>query len=69
MGNLTGKGKHKIIQVGKHPLTNMPSKLASMRRGQMQNIKNRDLKLRDQQPEIILHIYRLLYQNLMGTAN
>lgn len=40
MGNLTGKGKHKIIQVGKHPLTNMPSKLASMRRGQMPNIES-----------------------------
>ena len=39
MKKLTGKGKDNI-KVGNLPLTNMISKLASMRRGQMQNIEN-----------------------------
>ena len=28
-----------------------------------------NLKLRDKQPETILHTYRWLYQNIMGTTN
>ena len=39
MKKLTGKGRGNL-KVGNHPLTNMISKLASMRRGQMQNIEN-----------------------------
>ena len=39
MKKLTGKGKDNI-KAGIHPLTNMISKLASMRREQMQNTEN-----------------------------
>ena len=39
MRKLTGKGKHKI-KVGNHLLTNMISKIETVRRVQMQNIEN-----------------------------
>ena len=39
MGKFNGKGKHKI-KVGNHLLTNMISKLAILRKVQMQNIEN-----------------------------
>ena len=69
MKKLTGKGKDNI-KVGNHPLTNMISKLASMRRGEDKcRTLKMHLKLRDQQPEIILHTYRWLYQTIMGTTN
>ena len=58
MKKLTGKGKDNI-KIGNHLLTNIISKLASMRRGED---KGRTLimhlKLRGQQPETILHTYR-----------
>ena len=66
---LTGKCKHKI-NVGNHPLKNMISKLASMRRGEDKGrILKIHLKLRDQQSKSIPYLYRLLYPNLTGTAN
>ena len=62
---LTGKGKDNL-KVGNNPLTNMLSKLASMRRGEH---KCRTLKihwkLKDQPAEIILQNYRWIYQNTM----
>lgn len=39
MKKLTGKDKDNL-KAGNHPLTNMTSKLASMRRGQLQNTEN-----------------------------
>ena len=39
MENLTGKGKDNL-RVGNHPLTNVISKLASIRIRQLQNIEN-----------------------------
>ena len=46
------------------------SKLASMIRGEDKyRILQMHLKLRDQQSETILHTYRWLYQNIMGTTN
>ena len=69
MKKLTGKGKDNI-KVGNHPLTNMISKLASMRRGEDKcRTLKMHLKLRDQQPETILHTYRWIYQNIVGTIN
>ena len=59
MGKLTSKGKH-TVKVGSHPDTKMVSKC---------RILEMHLKLRDQQLKIILYVYRLLYQNLMVTAN
>ena len=69
MKKLTGKGKDNI-KVGDHPLTSMISKLESMRRGEdkCRTLKTH-LKLRDQQPETILHTYRWLYQNKMEPQN
>ena len=63
------KGKDNI-KVGNHPLTNMISKLASMRRGEdkCKTIKMH-LTLRDQQPETILHICDWLYQNIAEMTN
>ena len=67
MGKLTIKGKH-TVKVGNHPCINMISKPATLRRVQCRKWELH-LKLRDQQLETILHMYRLLYQNLMGNAN
>ena len=48
----------------------MISKLAPMRRGKYEcKILEMHLKLKDQQLKIILHIYRMLHQNLVGTTN
>ena len=67
MGNLTSKGKH-TVKEGNHPHTNMISKPATIRRGEYKCRKRGlHLKFRDQQRETIL--YRLLYQNHMGTSN
>ena len=69
MRKLTGKGKDNI-KAGKHPSTNMASKLASMRRGKDKyRTLKMHLKLRDQEPKIILYTYIGLYQNLMGTTH
>ena len=69
MGKLTGKGKH-TVKLGNHPYTNMMSKPGIMRRREYKcRILEMHLKLRDQQFKTILFICRLLYQNLMGTAN
>ena len=69
MEKLTGKGKH-TVKVGNHPHTNMISKPAIVRRGEYKcRILEMDLKLKDQQLKTILFTYRLLYQNLMVTAN
>ena len=51
---LTGKGKDNL-KLGNHLLTNMISKLASMRREDKCRTLKIHLKLRDQQAEIILH--------------
>ena len=68
MEKLTGKGKH-TLKVGNHPHTNI-SKPSIMRRGEHKcRILEMHLKLKDQQLKTILFIYRLLYQNLMITAN
>ena len=69
MGKLTRRGKH-IAKVGNHPPTDKISKPAAVRRGEYKcRIWEMHLKLRDQQFKTILCIYRLLYQNLMGSAN
>ena len=48
----------------------MISKPAVVRRGEYKcRILEMHLKLKDQQLKTILFTYRLLYQNLMGTAN
>ena len=54
----TFTGKHKgNIKVGNHPLSNMLSTVASMGREEDQwRTLKMNLKLRDQQPEAILHI-------------
>ena len=70
MGKLTSKGKH-IVKAGNHPHTNMISKPAIMRRGEYKcRILKMHLKLRDHKlKQSCIYIYRLLYQNLMVTAN
>ena len=69
MEKLTGKGKH-TVKVGNRPHTNMISKSSIVRRGEHKcRILKMHLKLKDQQLKTILFIYRLLYQNLMVTAN
>ena len=63
MGKLTSKGKH-TVKVGNHPHTNMILKPVIVRGGEYKcRIFETHLKLRDQQPKTIMHIYRLLYQN------
>ena len=48
--------RQRYIKVGNQPLINMTSKLASMRRGEdKRRTLKIHLKLRDQQPETILH--------------
>ena len=69
MEKFTSKGKH-TVKVENHPHKNMISKPAIMRRGEYKcRILEMYLKLKDQQLKTILFIYRLLYQNLMVTAN
>ena len=69
MEKLTGKGKH-TVKIGNHLHTNTMSKPAIVRRGEHKcRILEMHLKLKDQQLKTILFIYRLLYQNLMVTAN
>ena len=69
MEKLTGKDKH-TVKVENHPHTNMLSKPTMVRRGEYKcRIFDTHLKLKDLQLETILLIYRLLYQNLMVTAN
>ena len=69
MEKLTGESEH-TVKVGNHPHTNMISKPAIMRKGEYKcRILEMHLKLKDQQLKTILFIYRLLYQNLMVTAN
>ena len=69
MGKLTIKGKHRV-KVGNHPHTNMISKPATARRGEYTcRILEMHWKLKDQRLKTILFVYRLLYQNLMVTAN
>ena len=69
MEKLTGKGKH-TVKVGNHLHTNMISKPAIMRRGEHTcRILEMHLNLKDQQLKTNLFIYRLLYQNLIITAN
>ena len=69
MGKLTEKGKN-TLNVGNHPHTNMISKPEIMRKGEYKcRILEMHLKLKDHQFKKILFIYRLLYQNLMVTAN
>ena len=55
MRKLTGKWEDNI-KVGNHPLTNMLSKLARMRRGEDKGRTLKiHLKLRDKQPKQILY--------------
>ena len=69
MEKLIHKGKH-TVNVGNQPHTNMISKLVIMRKEEYKcRILEMHLKLKDQQLETILFIYRLLYQNLMITEN
>ena len=69
MRKLTGKGKDNI-KVENHPLTNVISKLARMRRGDDRCRKLKmHLKIRDPQPQIILQTHRWSYPNLIGTTN
>ena len=66
---LTGKGKH-TVKVENHLYTDMTSKRPTERRGEHKcSILEMHLKLKDQQLKTILFLYRLLYQNLMVTAN
>ena len=68
MKKLTGKGKDNL-KLGNHSLTNI-SKLASMRKGEVKcRILQMHLKLRDQQAETILHMYRWVYPTIRGTTN
>ena len=56
MRKLTGKGKD-TVNVGNHPLPNMISKLASMRRGvdKCRTLKMH-LKLREQETKTCVHM-------------
>ena len=66
-GKLTGNGKHK--KVGNHTLTNM-LELSSVRRGKNKcRTLKMSLKLSPSTKNNFVYIYRLLYQNLMGTEN
>ena len=68
MGKLNSKGKH-TVKIGNHLHANI-SKPAIMRKGEYKyRILQMHLKLRDQQLKTILHIYRMLYQNILGTTN
>ena len=69
MRRLTSKSKH-IVKVRDHPHTNMISKPATVRRGGYKGMTlEMHLQLKGQQLKTILCTYRLLYQNLMVTAN
>ena len=61
MGKLTGKGKH-TLKVGNHPLTNMITKPAMVRRGEYKcRMLKMHSKLRDHQLKTILHTYTECY--------
>ena len=68
MGKVISKEKH-TVRVEIHPYTKMIRKPKTRRREYKHQKWELHLKLRDQQLETILHMYRLLYQNLMGNAN
>ena len=66
MRKLTGKDKDNI-KVENHLLTNMISKLESMRSREDKGRTLRMLfKIRESQPQTILYSYRWLYPSLMG---
>ena len=68
MEKLTGKGKHTVRE--RNYLHTNISKPAIVRRGEHKcRTLEMHLKLEDQQRKTILFLYRLLYQNLMVTAN
>ena len=74
MEKVSGKGEQNFrnlsIILGNYPYTNMILKPATMRREEQEFREwELHLKLRDQQLKTTLHMYRLLYQNLMGNAN
>ena len=67
MRELTGKNN---VKAENHPLTNMISKLASVRSGEDKcRTLEMHLKIREPQPKTILYTYNWSYQNLMGTIN
>ena len=69
MEKLTYKGKY-TVKVGVHAHTNMKTKPLMVRRGGHKcRVLEMHLKLKDQQIKTIFFIYRLLYQNIMVTAN
>ena len=57
------------IKVENHPLTNMVSKLASMRREDKCRTLQMHLKIREPQPKTILYTQRWSYTNLMESTN
>ena len=59
MRKLTGKRKHNT-KVGNDPLTNMISKLMSVRRGQMQNTENAFEVKMSKQKQSCTHIDRCI---------
>ena len=68
MEKLTRKGKHTVRE--RNYLHTNISKPATVRRGEHKcRTLEMHLKLKDQQRKTILFLYRLLYQNLMVTAN
>ena len=69
MGKLIREGKY-TVKVGNHPRTNIISNPVILSGGEDKcRILERHLKLSDQHLKTISHVYRLLYQNLMVTAN
>ena len=69
MRKLSGKDKDNI-KVENHPLTNMISKLASMRKAEDRcRTLKMHLKTIELQPKITLYTHRWSYPNLMGTTN
>ena len=68
MRKLTSKDKDNI-KVENHPLTNMVTKLARMRREDKCRTLKIHLKIREPQPKTIQYTHRGSYPNLMGTTN
>ena len=68
MRKLTGKDKNNM-NVENHPLTNMISKLASMRREDKCRTLKMLQKIRESQLKTILYTHSLSYPNLIGTKN
>ena len=68
MGKLTRKGKH-IVKVEYHLYKNMISRPVIIWEECQSRIFEMHLKLRDLQLKTIMYTCRLLYQNLMVTAN